>query len=235
VVKKGAIVFEDGKTEPPARSASFPVRPKRMGAMHIKPFHADVFQIADTCARIRVMDVVPDQIATGQITVTPKVKDGLIVPDTGRDILKIAVVERHRGTGNIGIGFVRGFGLKKGALASSVAHDSHNVIVVGLSDDELFAAVKEVERMNGGMAAVCDGKVLAALPLPIAGLMSQAPLADVAENWKALRQAAHALGAALPEPFMTLSFLALPVIPELRLTDRGLVDVGLFDHVSVYR
>jgi adenine deaminase len=235
VVKKGAIVFEDGKTEPPARSASFPVRPKRMGAMHIKPFHSDVFQVADTRARIRVMDVVPDQIVTGQITVTPKVKDGLIVPDTGRDILKIAVVERHRGTGNIGIGFVRGFGLKKGALASSVAHDSHNIIVVGLSDDELCAAVKEVERMNGGMVAVCDGKALAAMPLPIAGLMSQAPLAEVSENWKALRQAAHALGAALPEPFMALSFLALPVIPELRLTDRGLVDVSLFDHVSVYR
>ncbi len=235
VVKKGAIVFEDGKTEPPARSASSPGRPERMGAMNIKPFHADVFHLADTRAPIRVMDVVPDQIVTGQITVTPKVKDGLIVPDTGRDILKIAVVERHRGTGNIGIGFVRGFGLKRGALASSVAHDSHNIIVVGLSDDDLFAAVKEVERMNGGMVAVCDGKILACLPLSIAGLMSQAPLAEVAESWKALRQAAHALGAVLPEPFMALSFLALPVIPELRLTDRGLVDVGLFDHVSVYR
>lgn len=235
VVKKGAIVFEDGKTGLPVRSGAFSGRPERMGAMNIKPFHPDVFQVADIGAPIRVMDVVPDQIATGQITVTPKVEDGLIFPDTGRDILKIAVVERHRGTGNIGIGFVRGFGLKKGALASSVAHDSHNIIVVGCSDDDLFAAVKEVEKMNGGMAAVCDGKALAGLPLPIAGLMSHAPLAEVAESWKALRQASHTLGAALPEPFMALSFLALPVIPELRLTDRGLVDVGLFDHVPVYR
>lgn len=235
VVKKGDIVFEDGEIRFPVRSDVSSGRPTRMGAMHIKPFHPNVFRIADAGLRIRVIDVVPDQIATGQITVMPKVEGGLIVPDTVRDILKIAVVERHRGTGNVGVAFVRGFGLKKGALASSVAHDSHNIIGVGCSDDDLFAAVKEVEKMNGGMAAVCDGKVLAVLPLSIAGLMSHAPLAEVAESWKALRRKAHALGATLPEPFMALSFLALPVIPELRLTDRGLVDVTLFDHVSVYR
>jgi len=235
VVKKGAVVFEDGGTRFPVRSEASSGRPTRMGAMNIKPFRADVFRVAAAGAGIRVIDVVPDQIVTGQSAVTPKVEGGLIVPDTVRDILKIAVVERHRGTGNVGIGFVRGFGLKKGALASSVAHDSHNIIGVGCSDDDLFAAVKEVEKMNGGMAAVCDGKVLAGLSLSIAGLMSHAPLAEVAECWKALRQEAHALGATLPEPFMALSFLALPVIPELRLTDRGLVDVTLFDHVSVYR
>ena len=148
--------------------------------------------------------------------------------DVGRDILKLAVVERHRRTGNVGVGLVKGFGLRRGALASSVAHDSHNIIVVGCSDEDIMEAIKEVERLHGGLV-VCDGgKVVASMALPIAGLISDKPLRFVAQEFSKVDRAAHELGARLPAPFATLSFLALPVIPELKLTDLGLVDVAEF-------
>src|SRR5690606_4864528 len=127
------------------------------------------------------------------------------------------VVERHRATGNIGLGLVCGFGFRQGALASSVAHDSHNIVCVGNGESDIHAAVKAVENMNGGMAAVKKGEVLASLPLPVAGLMSDRPLEEVARGWDSLRTAARAMGCRLPEPFMALSFLALPVIPELKI------------------
>jgi adenine deaminase len=144
------------------------------------------------------------------------------------------VVERHRATGAIGLGLVQGFGLQEGALASSVAHDSHNIICVGLHDGDMFAAVRAVESMKGGLAAVRDGKILAALPLPIGGLMSEKPLADVAKGWEEMLNAARELGCPLPEPFMVLSFLALPVIPDLKITDQGLVDVNRFEPVELF-
>ena len=147
------------------------------------------------------------------------------MPDTGRDILKLAVVERHRATGNIGLGLVTGFGLKRGALASSIAHDSHNIVVVGTNDDDIFTAVKEIERLQGGLVVAAGGKVLASLALPVAGLLSDEPLETVVASLEKLEQVARDLGTTLPSPFATLSFLALPVIPELRLTDLGLVDV----------
>ena len=135
------------------------------------------------------------------------------------------MVERHHATGNIGIGLVKGFGLKKGAIATSVAHDSHNIVVAGVSDDDIYAAIKEVEGNQGGLAVVADGKVLASLPLPIAGLLSQEPVETVAAKIKELERLAGDLGCQAPSPFSILSFLALPVIPELKLTDMGLVDV----------
>ena len=150
------------------------------------------------------------------------------MPDTSRDILKLAVVERHKASGNIGLGLVTGFGLKRGALASSIAHDSHNVIVVGTSDEDIFTAVREVECLRGGLVAVADGEVLASLALPIAGLLSDEPLETVVGRLERLEQVAIGLGTTLPSPLATLSFLALPVIPELRLTDLGLVDVKEF-------
>jgi adenine deaminase len=184
--------------------------------------------------RLRVIGLIPDQILTKQIFVEPTVCNGAAVSDPGRDILKLAVVERHHGTGNIGLGFVQGFGMKKGALASSVAHDSHNIIAVGCGDSDLFAAVKAVEEMGGGLAAVCNGEIVSRLPLPIAGLMSDKPLPEVAQGWERLRKAARDLGSIPAEPFMVLSFLGLPVIPELKLTDMGLVDVNLFQNVSLF-
>ncbi len=149
------------------------------------------------------------------------------MPDIGRDILKLVVVERHKAIGNIGLGLVMGFGLKRGAMASSIAHDSHNIVAVGTSDEDIFSAVKEIERLQGGLVVAAEGKMLASLALPIAGLLSDEPL-GVVVKLENLGQLARDLGAILPSLFATLSFLALPVIPELRLTTLGLVDVNAF-------
>lgn len=152
----------------------------------------------------------------------------MVVPDISRDILKLVVVERHKATGNIGQGMISGLGLKKGALASSIAHDSHNIVAVGTNDEDIYAAIKEIERLQGGLVVVAGGQVLASLTLPIAGLLSTEPLEVVVDKLQHLEQAATHLGARLSSSFSTLSFMALPVIPELRLTDLGLVDVGQF-------
>jgi len=182
----------------------------------------------------RVIGVVPGQVVTKDLRLEPAVAGGQVVADPARDLSKIAVVERHRGTGNVGLGLVKGIGLRQGAIASSVAHDSHNVVVVGTSDAEMRAAVTAIAEMGGGQVAVADGQVLAACPLPIAGLMSDQPLEKVRDQVAALTKAAQALGSTLPDPFMTLSFLALPVIPALKLTDKGLVDVGKFQIVPLF-
>jgi adenine deaminase len=179
-----------------------------------------------------VIEVVPGQIVTRKRNLKVKTVNGKVVPDTDRDILKLVVAERHRATGNIGKGMVTGFGLKKGALASSVAHDSHNIVVVGTSDEDILAAIREVERLQGGLAAVSNGQVMASLGLPIAGLLSDEPLETVVAQQGKLEQIARELSARLPSPFATLSFLALPVIPELKLTDLGLVDVTEFKLIS---
>jgi adenine deaminase len=152
----------------------------------------------------------------------------MVQPDIERDILKLAVIERHQATGNIGVGLVKGFGLKRGALASSIAHDSHNILVVGTNDADMSAAIKEIEKQQGGLAVVSDRKVLGSLALPVAGLLSDQPLEKVAAGLGELEHQVLDLGCILPSPFATLSFLALPVIPELRLTDLGLVDVNEF-------
>ena len=148
--------------------------------------------------------------------------------DAERDILKLAVVERHKASGNIGLGLVKGFGLKGGALSSSIAHDSHNIVVVGTDDQDMLAAIKEIERLQGGLAVVAGGHIRGSLALPIAGLLSEEPLETVVAKLEELEGIASTLGCGLESPFAILSFLALPVIPELRLTDKGLVDVGAF-------
>jgi len=183
---------------------------------------------------LRVIQIVPQQIVTRQLLVEPLVTEGFAVSDVSRDILKMAVVERHTGSGNIGIGFVNGFGLKRGALASSVAHDSHNIIVVGTNDADMKAAVVAVVEMGGGLAAVSDTTLRALLPLPIAGLMTDTPIAAIRDELDRLMTAATDMGVAIDDPFMALSFLALPVIPELKLTDEGVVDVGKFEMVSLF-
>jgi len=231
VIKGGRKVFHEGALIGEEASGAKSVR---IGIMNVLPFDREAFAVPYEGGPIRVIGLIPDQILTRQCVLEPAVRDGAVVSDVRRDILKLAVVERHHGTGRIGLGFVQGFGLKAGALASSVAHDSHNIIGVGCSDGDLFTAVKAVEEMNGGLAAVRDGEVLAGLPLPIAGLMSDRPLAEVALGWEKMRRVARDLGSAPEEPFMVLSFLALPVIPELKLTDRGLVDVNRFEHVPLF-
>ena len=184
--------------------------------------------------KVRVIGVVPDQIITESLVEDARVVEGWAVQDPARDLLKICVFERHRGTGNVGIGFVRGFGLREGAMASTVAHDSHNLVVVGASDEEMLFAARVVERMGGGQVVVRGHDILAELPLQVAGLMSTLPLEKVREGVKRLREAARGLGCELNDPMMSLAFMALPVIPSLKITDRGLFDVGSFRHVPVF-
>ena len=182
----------------------------------------------------RVIGTIPDQVVTEALRLAPAVENGRVVSDPGRDLLKMAVVERHHGTGNVGLGLVKGTGLVQGAIASSVAHDSHNLVVIGASDEAMRAAVAAIADMGGGLVVVAGGEVRAACPLPIAGLMSDQPIEEVRDQVEALTGAAHALGCTLPDPFMTLSFLALPVIPSLKLTDKGLVDVDRFELVPLF-
>jgi adenine deaminase len=178
--------------------------------------------------RARVIGIVPDQILTESLEEEPTVVEGRAVADPGRDLAKIAVVERHLGTGRIGLGFVRGFGLERGALASTVAHDAHNAVVVGVSDHDMRRAVRRLVETGGGVVVVDEGGVRAELRLPVAGLLSTAPLADVVAASRECVEAARRLGCTLPSPFQSLAFLALSVIPSLKLTDRGLVDVDRF-------
>jgi adenine deaminase len=184
--------------------------------------------------RARVIGIKPKQFGTDDLRMEPTIEDGYVVSDPARDLLKMAVIERHHRTGNVGLGLVKGVGLKQGAIASSVAHDSHNLVVIGASDDDMRAAVAAIVKMGGGQVAVADGKVLAACPLPIAGLMSDRPLEEVRDQVESLAEAAQNLGCTLPEPLMTMSFLALAVIPSLRLTDKGLVDVNKFDIIPLF-
>jgi adenine deaminase len=175
-----------------------------------------------------VIEIIPGQIVTKKAVENIKVVNGAVMPDVERDILKLVVVERHKASGNIGVGLVRGFGLKKGALASSVAHDSHNIIAVGANDLDILKAIEEINRLQGGLVVCADLEILASLPLPIAGLLSPEPLDAVVSQYETVEKAAASLGNLPPAPFSILSFLALPVIPELRLTDLGLVDVNEF-------
>jgi adenine deaminase len=202
--------------------------------MQIGPIGPRSFEIKSEKVPARVIGVVPHQIITKSLQLSPKIQEGKVVSDVDRDILKMAVVERHKATGNVGLGLVQGFGLRRGAIASSVAHDSHNIAVVGVSDEEMLAAVLAVKQMGGGLVAVAGAEVLASLPLPVAGLLSDRCMRDVAEGIAECIAVAAGLGCKLEDPFMTLSFLCLPVIPELKLTDRGLVDVRKFRLVGMF-
>jgi len=230
VYTSGILVAENSQMSPEiSRPVSIPSKP----SMNVKLDAID-FSITVKSNHIRVIDVVPDQVITAQSVLEVSASGNKAVADISRDILKIAVIERHTGSGNMGKGFVRGFGLKKGALASSVAHDSHNIIVVGTNDEDMKEAVLGVVKMGGGLAAVCDNKICASLALPVAGLMSLEPLTVVNEKLDNIFKSARELGSALHDPFMALSFLALPVIPELKLTDKGLVDVRQFRIVPLF-
>jgi len=229
VFYQGRLVARDGK---PLFPSYQPVGKKLTDTVNIKPFGIEALRLPASGETGLVIEVVPGQIITRKRREKVKVVGGMVMPDTERDILKLVVVERHKATGNIGRGLVAGFGLKRGALASSVAHDSHNIVAVGTSDEDILAAVAEIERLRGGLVATAGGKVLASVALPIAGLLSDEPLEVVVNRLEKLEQIAADLGTTLSSPFSTLSFLALPVIPELRLTDLGLVDVNEFRLVS---
>jgi adenine deaminase len=185
-------------------------------------------------ANVWVIDLYPDQIINQRIQAELQIVNGAVMSDVSRDILKLAVVERHGKNGNIGVTFVRGFGLQTGALASSVAHDHHNIIVAGTNDADMAACVQAIEEMQGGLAIASGGEVLGKLPLPIAGLMSAAPVETVIENLGEINSIYKKLGGTLPAPFMTISFIGLPTVPELGLTDKGLVDVLAHTLISPY-
>ena len=188
----------------------------------------DSFKIPYHGGKSKIIELVPGQIITRMLETEPKSEKGFILSDVKKDILKLAVVERHRSSGQIGLGLVKGFGLRRGALASSVAHDSHNIIATGINDEDLFRAIEAVRDMGGGLCVVCNNQVLAQVSLDIAGLMTSQSHLALIKQLKTLKTALLQLECKLKEPFMALSFLSLPVIPELRLTDRGLVDVNKF-------
>lgn len=230
VYSAGALVAEGGRFLPSlADLPHVPLQP----SVHLDLSTLD-FALPAGEGTARVIGVIAKQVATEDLRLEPTIEDGHVVSDPARDLLKIAVVERHHGTGNVGLGLVKGVGLKRGAIASSVAHDSHNIVVIGASDEEMWTAVAAVAKMGGGQVAIADGEVQAACPLPIAGLMSDQPLEEVRDQVEALIEAARGLGCTLPDPLMTMSFLALPVIPVLKLSDRGLVDVNKFDFVPLF-
>jgi len=192
------------------------------------------FAIPAAEGNVRVIGVVPDQVVTEHLVEPAHVVDGLAVANPERDLLKLAVIERHVGTGNVGLGFVRGLGLQRGALAGSVGHDAHNLTVAGCDDTSMMTAARAVGELGGGLVAAVGEEVLGAVPLPIAGLMSDQPVETVRRQMDRLVETAKDLGSPLHDPFMALGFLALEVIPALKLTDQGLVDVDTFDFVPLF-
>jgi len=224
VFYQGKLVAREGK---PLFSLP-PITLELRDTVRIKPIMGKSLRIAAADETYPVIEIIPGQIVTKKTIEKMKVVDGMVMPDVGRDILKLVVVERHKASGNVGLGLVKGFGLKKGALASSVAHDSHNIIAVGTNDFDILKAIEEINRLQGGLVVYADLENLASLPLPIAGLLSPEPLEVVVSQHEKVERAAASLGSLPPAPFAILSFLALPVIPELRLTDLGLVDVNEF-------
>jgi adenine deaminase len=224
VLKAGRAIGEIAKVEVPEWVRH---------TVRTQPVAAGDFRIPWEGGRAHVIGLVPDQVVTESLLDEPTVVDGEAVADPERDLAKIAVIERHLGTGRIGIGLIRGFGLKSGALGSTVAHDAHNIVVVGVDDHDMARAAQRLAELGGGIVVVEDSGIRAELPLPVAGLLADAPLAEVVEGSRACNEAAARLGCTIGTPFLTLSFMALSVIPSLKLTDRGLVDVDTFEIVPL--
>ena len=201
--------------------------------VNLAPIDASSFQIPAGPQKIRVIRVIPAQLLTVSDSLAPRVQDGCLIADAARDLVKIAVIERHHATGRIGLGFATNLGLRRGAFASTVAHDAHNVVVLGMNDDDMAICARRMAEIGGGIVIADGGRVVDELPLPVAGLMSDRPLAEVHERIRSMERRLAAMGVSKEAPFMTLSFLALSVIPELKITDRGLVDVNRFELVPL--
>jgi adenine deaminase len=231
VFKDGQLLVDGGRLLADLPSPEAPVPAT---AFRVQEFPVEALSPAAAGDLVKVIGLIRGQLLTEKRVWPAPIRAGRLVADSARDLLKLAVVERHRGTGNLGLALVQGFGLRRGACASSVAHDSHNIVVVGAVEADMLRAVQHLVALGGGLVVVADGRVLAELPLPIAGLMSPRPLPEVAAAYARLKEAYRGLGGTLPDPFMALSFLALPVIPDLKLTDLGLVDVGRFEVVPLW-
>jgi adenine deaminase len=232
VIAKGEVVAEGGTLKVDLTPWSYP--PFARNTINVKeiPSSDDLVvkaKIREGKVRVHTIHAFDSSVVTEHSVEELTVKNGVVLPDIKRDILRAAVVERHRATGNVGLGFVKGFGLAKGALASSVAHDHHNIISVGASSKDMAIAIKGVIEANGGVMVAKEGRLLTGLKLPIAGLMSDDDVQAVASKLREVVSAARKLGCGFREPFMTLSFMGLSVIPKIKLTDKGLV---LHDPVS---
>ena len=230
VIKNGRVVSAGRELNQEPVSSEIPAW---AGPMNVRDLTADRFRLGVAGSKVNVIELVPGQLVTNRLVEQTPQAEGKLIADTGRDLLLTAVVERHKGTGNVGLGLIKGLGLKQGALAGSVAHDSHNIVAAGVSAESLHRAVQAVIDMRGGLVVASDDGIVARLPLPLAGLMSDRPAHEVAQALTDLDEAACRLGCTLPNPFMALSFVALPVIPSLKLTDQGLVDVVKFDFIPL--
>lgn len=234
VLKDGQVVAQDGKlaVEIPENDAI-----ATRNSVNVRWITMDDFKIqteGDGVKKVRALEVIPHQLITKSVMSDVKVVDGNAISNVETDTLKICVIERHRATGNIGKGFVKGFNLKCGAIASTVAHDSHNMIVIGTNDFDMYTAAVALIKCQGGKVVVKDGEIISQLPLPIAGLMSDKEFDFVVEKCDELNKAAHSIGCKLEDPFMTMGFLSLPVIPELKITDKGVFDTNKFDFVDIF-
>ena len=236
VYKAGVLVAEGGTTAPgfEAFGSDRRTMPPMRDSVNIKWLTEEDFRIPDRGGRLRVIECRPGSIITGAADEKPTVLNGACESDTSRDLLKIFVIERHTGSGNIGKGFVRGLGLKRGAVGSTVSHDSHNMIIAGVDDRSIFKAARRLNAMKGGFVITDGDSVVAELALPVAGLMSDLPAAAVLEKMDAFEAYFKAEGVPGDSPLMTLSFMALPVIPSLKITDKGLVDVDMFKTVPLF-
>src|SRR5579875_3267791 len=232
VYKDGKLVAQDGKllVEPP--SFAFP---GVTGTVHIGDVSEADLRIPAQDGMVEVIGIQPGQITTQHLREEPTVRDGEIVADPQHDLLKLVVIERHHASGRVGLGLVKGFGLREGALASSVAHDAHNLVIAGTNDPDILAAARVLEEMGGGFAFVVNGEVRASVPLPLGGLVSPLPAEELVRQLRALDVAAADAGCTLEHPCMTLSFLSLSVIPSLKLTDQGLIDVETFTLLPLQR
>lgn len=231
VYKDGRLAVDNGRLLQEGRNCD---SSSLEHTVNLAPVTVESFRLPLKTEMANVIGLVPYQIVTNKAVLSVKRVDGCAVSDVENDILKLAVLERHHATGNIGLGLVKGFGLKRGALASTVGHDSHNLIVIGTNDEDMLAAVQELQRIGGGICIAEDGQIRGVLPLPVGGLMTNEPALMVAKQQAEMIALAREMG--VPEfysPFLTLAFLSLPVIPSLKLTDRGLVDVDSFKFIPL--
>ena len=225
VYKDGKLVAQGGKLLVDMPSATLS---GMTGTVHMGAITLEDLRIAGRPGPVEVVGIEPGQITTLHLQEEAPVVDGSIVADPSRDLLKLVVIERHHASGNVGLGLVKGFGLRKGTIGSSVAHDAHNLVIAGASDSDILMAARALEEMGGGFVCVVDGEVRAHVPLPLGGLVSTLPAEELVQQLLKLDAVAAALGCTLEHPCMTLSFLSLSVIPSLKLTDQGLIDVETF-------
>ncbi len=231
VFKQGVIVAKDGKM---IKDFGIEEQPRLRRSVNIHYLQPEDFQVKARGNQMNVIGMIPNQLITERLIEDTKIEDGLAVPDIDRDITKVAIIERHNASEPRSIGFVKGMGIKEGALVSSIAHDSHNIVAVATNDEDLIHAAIQIVRMQGGIAIAKDGKIIESLPLPIAGLMSDQSIEHVSGKLKNLKKGAKSLGTPLDEPFMAMAFLSLPVIPKLKITDLGLVDVERFRLIDLF-